>query len=159
MRNPYDVLGVAKNASSKEIKSAYRKLAKQYHPDQKPDDPKAKERFAEIGQAYEILGDEKQRGAFDRGEIDAEGKPRFAGFEGAGAGGDPFAGFRRSGRGGPGAQHFEFRSGGPDGAGFSGADIFSQIFGDAFSQGGSAGHAGRGAVRLVAPDVPLAWAT
>lgn len=144
MRNPYDVLGVAKNASSKEIKSAYRKLAKQYHPDQKPDDPKAKERFAEIGQAYEILGDEKQRGAFDRGEIDAKGKPRFAGFEGAGAGGDPFAGFRRSGRGGPGAQHFEFRSGGPDGAGFSGADIFSQIFGDAFSQGGPAGHAGQG---------------
>ena len=151
MRNPYDVLGVAKNASSKDIKSAYRKLAKQYHPDQKPDDPKAKERFAEIGQAYEILGDEKQRRAFDRGEIDAEGKPRFAGFEGAGAGGDPFAGFRRSARGGPGAQHFEFRSGGPDGAGFGGADIFSQIFGDAFSQAGGgrgrragAGNAGGG---------------
>ncbi|WP_292899782.1 MULTISPECIES: DnaJ C-terminal domain-containing protein [unclassified Nitratireductor] len=137
MRNPYDVLGVARNASSKDIKSAYRKLAKQYHPDQKPDDPKAKERFAEIGQAYEVLGDEKQRRAFDRGEIDAEGKPRFAGFEGAGAGGDPFAGFRRSARGGPGAQHFEFRSGGADGAGFGGADIFSQIFGDAFSQAGS----------------------
>ncbi|EKF19896.1 DnaJ C-terminal domain-containing protein [Nitratireductor pacificus] len=134
MRDPYDILGVAKNAPAKDIKSAYRKLAKKYHPDQQPDDPKAKERFNEIGQAYEILGDEKKRGAFDRGEIDAEGKPRFQGFEGAG--GDPFAGFRRSARGGPGAQHFEFRTGGADGAGFGGADIFSEIFGQAFSQGG-----------------------
>lgn len=140
MRNPYDVLGVAKDASAKDIKSAYRKLAKQYHPDQKPDDPKAKERFAEIGQAYEILGDEKQRAAFDRGEIDAEGKQRFQGFEGAG--GDPFAGFRRTGRAGPSSHHFEFRTGGPDGAGFGGADIFTQIFGDASSQAG-AGRAQR----------------
>ncbi|MCR4266725.1 DnaJ C-terminal domain-containing protein [Nitratireductor sp. ZSWI3] len=135
MRDPYDILGVAKSASTKDIKSAYRKLAKKYHPDQKPDDPKAKERFSEIGQAYEILGDEKKRAAFDRGEIDAEGKPRFQGFEGAG--GDPFAGFRRAGRAGPGAQRFEFRTGGPDGAGFGGADIFSEIFGHAFSQAGT----------------------
>ncbi|WP_048646022.1 DnaJ C-terminal domain-containing protein [Nitratireductor soli] len=139
MRDPYDILGVAKKASAKDIKSAYRKLAKKYHPDQQPDDPKAKERFNEIGQAYELLGDEKKRGAFDRGEIDAEGKPRFQGFEGAG-GGDPFAGFRRSGRAGPGGQQFEFRTGGADGAGFGGADIFSEIFGQAFSQGGGAGR-------------------
>ena len=54
MRDPYDVLGVAKNASAKEIKSAYRKLAKSHHPDQNPD-PKSKDRFAAANQAYEIL--------------------------------------------------------------------------------------------------------
>ncbi len=59
----YEVLGVAKNASAKDIKSAYRKLAKKHHPDQNPDDPKAKDRFAAANQAYEILGDEKQRAA------------------------------------------------------------------------------------------------
>ncbi|MGN6306834.1 MAG: DnaJ C-terminal domain-containing protein [Mesorhizobium sp.] len=137
MRDPYEVLGVAKNASAKDIKSAYRKLAKKYHPDQNPDDPKAKDRFAAANTAYEILGDEKARAAFDRGEIDADGKPRFHGFEGAPGGGDPFAGFRRSGNG-PGGAHFEFRGGGPGGGnpfgGDAAGDIFSQIFGDAFNQ-------------------------
>jgi DnaJ-class molecular chaperone len=92
MRDPYSVLGVAKTADSAQIKSAYRRLAKKYHPDQSKE-PKAKEKFAEANQAYEILGDEPKRAAFDRGEIDAEGKPRFRGFEGAGAGpsgGSPF---------------------------------------------------------------------
>lgn len=131
MRDPYEVLGVAKNASAKEIKSAYRKLAKKYHPDQNPDDPKAKDQFAAANQAYEIVGDEKQRAAFDRGEIGPDGKPRFQGFEGA-AGGDPFAGFRR-GQQGPGGAHFEFRSGGAGGEAF-GDDIFSHIFGDAFAR-------------------------
>jgi len=138
MRNPYDVLGVAKSASPKEIKAAFRKLAKQHHPDQNPDDPKAKDRFAAVNQAYEILGDEKRRGEFDRGEIDAEGKPRFAGFEGAGAGaagGDPFAAFRRAGGAGPGGQRFEFRtSSGPGGFGGAG-DIFSELFGNSFGRG------------------------
>ncbi len=137
MRDPYEVLGVAKNASAKDIKSAYRKLAKKHHPDQNPNDPKAKDRFAAANQAYEILGDEKNRAAFDRGEIDADGKPRFQGFESAG--GDPFAGFRRR-QAGPGGAHFEFRSGGPRGGqggdpfGGAAGDIFSQIFGDTFSQ-------------------------
>ncbi|MGS1095723.1 DnaJ C-terminal domain-containing protein [Aquamicrobium terrae] len=131
MRDPYEVLGVAKNASAKEIKSAYRKLAKKYHPDQNPDDPKAKDQFAAANQAYEIVGDEKQRAAFDRGEIGPDGKPLFHGFEGA-AGGDPFAGFRR-GQQGPGGAHFEFRSAGPGGDAF-GDDIFSHIFGDAFAR-------------------------
>lgn len=133
MKTPYDVLGVKKGASEKEIKSAYRRLAKKYHPDQRPDDPQAKERFAEIGQAYEILGDEEKRNAFDNGEIDATGKPRFHGFE-AGAHGDPFAGFRNAGRGG--GERYEFRSG-FDGEGMSGADIFSELFGQAFARGGS----------------------
>src|SRR5271157_798242 len=91
MRDPYIVLGVPKSASAAEIKSAFRKLAKKYHPDQSKE-PKAKERFAEVGSAYEILGDEKKRGAFDRGEIDAEGKPRAPQFEGFGFGGQPGGG-------------------------------------------------------------------
>ncbi|SFP02047.1 DnaJ-class molecular chaperone with C-terminal Zn finger domain [Mesorhizobium sp. NFR06] len=141
MRDPYEVLGVAKNASAKDIKSAYRKLAKKYHPDQNPNDPKAKDRFAAANQAYEIVGDEKTRAAYDRGEIDAEGKPKFQGFEGA-AGGDPFAGFRR--QQGPGGAHFEFRTGRPGGDPFDGnSDIFSQIFGDAFSGVRGAGRADR----------------
>ena len=93
MQDPYEVLGVSKSASAKDIKAAYRKLAKKHHPDQNPTDPKAKDRFAALNQAYEIVGDEKNRTAFDRGEIDASGKQRFQGFEGA-AGGDPFGGFR-----------------------------------------------------------------
>lgn len=129
MRDPYDVLGVSKTASHKDIKSAFRKLAKKYHPDQNPDDPKAKERFAEANQAYEIVGDQEKRKAFDRGEIDATGKPRFQEFGAGAGGGDPFAGFRRQSRG-PGGQHFEFRT-----SGFDAGDIFSEIFGDAFSQG------------------------
>ena len=93
MRDPYDVLGVAKTASEAEIKSAFRKLAKKYHPDQSKE-PRAKDRFAEIGSAYEILGDDKKRKAFDRGEIDAEGKPRAPQFEGFGFGAQPGSGPR-----------------------------------------------------------------
>lgn len=142
MRDPYDVLGVAKNASAKEIKSAFRKLAKKHHPDQNPNDPKAKDRFSQANQAYEILGDEKSRAAFDRGEIDAEGKPRFHGFDGAQ--GDPFAAFRQ-GRAGPGGAHFEFRTpGGPgDPMGGVGEDIFSQLFGDTLRGAAGAGRTGR----------------
>ena len=79
MRNPYEVLGVKKDASPAEIKSAYRKLAKKHHPDQNKTDPKAKERFAEANAAYEIVGDKDKRGQFDRGEIGADGKPKFQG--------------------------------------------------------------------------------
>jgi DnaJ-class molecular chaperone len=83
MRDPYDILGVSKGASEAEIKSAYRKFAKKLHPDANKTDPKAASRFAELNAAYEIVGDSDKRKAFDRGEIDAEGKPRFQGFEGA----------------------------------------------------------------------------
>ncbi|MBX3576026.1 MAG: J domain-containing protein [Rhizobiaceae bacterium] len=134
MRDPYEVLGVAKDASAKDIKSAFRKLAKKHHPDQNPNDPKAKDRFAAVNQAYEVVGDEKSRAAFDRGEIGADGKPKFQGFEGA-AGGDPFAGFRRSGRA-PGGARFEFRSSGPGADMFGDGDILSELFGQAFSGGG-----------------------
>lgn len=157
MRDPYDVLGVAKNASAKDIKSAFRKLAKKYHPDQNPDDPKAKDRFAEVNQAYEVVGDDTKRGQFDRGEIDAGGKPRFAGFEGGG-GGDPFAAYRQAGaRGGPGGSRFEFRSGGPGAEGFDAGDIFSEIFGQPFrrAQPGSAASGTSGADVNASLDVSV----
>ena len=86
MRDPYDILGVAKNASAAEVKSAFRRQAKKLHPDANKHDPKAATRFAELNAAYEILGEADKRKAFDRGEIDAEGKPRFQGFEGFGGG-------------------------------------------------------------------------
>jgi DnaJ-class molecular chaperone len=126
MRDPYQVLGVSKGASEAEIKSAYRKLAKKLHPDANKHDPKAASRFAELNAAYEIVGDDEKRKAFDRGEIDAEGKPRFQGFEGFGAqpGG---GGFRQ----GPGGAHFESFSFGPDG--------FQRAGGGGFRGGGS-GH-------------------
>lgn len=154
MRDPYEVLGVAKNASAKDIKSAFRKLAKKHHPDQNPD-PKSKDQFASASQAYEILGDEKNRAAFDRGEIDATGKPRFQGFEGhpggSGGGGDPFAGFRR--QQGPGGARFEFRTSAPGGDPFGGADIFSELFGEGLSQRAGPG-AGMGAgMRRQAADL------
>ena len=85
MRDPYEVLGVSKGASEGDIKSAYRRLAKKLHPDANKHDPKAASRFAELNAAYEIVGDDKKRKAFDAGEIDAEGKPRFRGYEGFGA--------------------------------------------------------------------------
>ena len=105
MRDPYTILGVSKGASEAEIKSAYRRMAKKLHPDANKHDPKAASRFAELNAAYEIVGDDDKRKAFDRGEIDAEGKPRFQGFAGAQPGGGGF---------GPGS-HFENFSYGPDG--------------------------------------------
>ena len=96
MRDPYDVLGVSKGASAAEIKNAFRKLAKRLHPDSNKHDPRAASRFSELNSAYEILGEETKRKAFDRGEIDGEGKPRFHGFDGFGGRG-PGGGFRPEG--------------------------------------------------------------
>src|SRR6185312_7655806 len=128
MRDPYEVLGVPRGANAAAIKSAYRKLAKKHHPDSNKDDPKAAARFAEINTANEILGDEDKRKQFDRGEIDAEGKPRFTGFPGGGAGG----------RAGPGGfESHTFRAGG--GGGFE--DILNSMFANA-GRGARAG-AGR----------------
>jgi DnaJ-class molecular chaperone len=127
MRDPYEVLGVPRGASASAIKSAYRKLAKKHHPDANKNDPKSQARFAELNSANEIIGDEDKRKQFDRGEIDAEGKPRFQGFPGGGfPGGDP------RGRGGPGGQ--TFRSGGAGASGFGSAgfeDILNSMFGGA----------------------------
>src|ERR1700691_353118 len=86
MRDPYEVLGVDRKANAGDIKTAYRRLAKKLHPDANKNDPKAASRFSELNAAHELLADEDKRKAFDRGEIDAEGKPRFQGFEGFGGG-------------------------------------------------------------------------
>ena len=93
MRDPYEVLGVQKNATPAAIKSAFRRLAKKLHPDANKTDKAAATKFAEINAAYESVGGEAKRKAFDRGEIDAEGKPRFQGFPGGGG----LGGARRGG--------------------------------------------------------------
>ncbi len=127
MSNPYSVLGVQKSADDKAIKSAFRKLAMKYHPDQNADNKNAQAKFAEINQAYEIIGDKEKRAQYDRGEIDEEGKPKFAGFQGGGhPGGNPFAGAQQGGN--------------PFGGGAE--DILSEIFGSAF--GGQAQAQRRG---------------
>jgi DnaJ-class molecular chaperone len=141
-RDPYEVLGVSKKADAAEIKKAFRRLAKRHHPDSNKNDPKAQARFSELNTAYEILGEDKKRAQFDRGEIDADGKPRFQGFSGGGP--------RTSGsQGGPGETIFESFSFGPEGfqrgarrGGRSGGfeDILGQMFGGfggARSQGGA----------------------
>lgn len=98
MRDPYEVLGVSRSAGEKDIKSAYRKLAKKFHPDQNKDDPSAQAKFAEATNAYDLLTDGAKRAQYDRGEIDAEGNPKFAGFGGFnGAQGGPGAGARTQG--------------------------------------------------------------
>jgi len=128
MRDPYDILGVPRSAPEADIKKAYRKLAKSYHPDRNADDPKAKDKFAEASTAYEILSDATKRAQFDRGEIDGEGKPRFQGFGGgAGTGREGFENFS-----------FNFAAGSPFGRrrparGAGEEDIFSHLFGEAFS--------------------------
>ena len=125
MRDPYTVLGVPRSASEKDIKSAYRKLAKKYHPDQNPDDPSAHGKFAEATNAYDLLTDAEKRGQFDRGEIDADGNPKFAGF-------NPGAGASRGGR--------------TQQGGFSAEDILKEFMSGFGGQGrGGAGPgAGRG---------------
>ncbi len=137
MRDPYEILGVSRRADEAEIKKGFRKLAKQHHPDRNKDDVRAKDRFAEVNAAYEILGDPTKRKQFDRGEIDAEGKPRFQGFEGFGAGGggrEGFEGFSFGFGAGPGAGA---------GSGRAGAeDAFSHLFGEAFRSGRSRARRG-----------------
>jgi len=109
-RDYYDVLGVKKTASQDEIKKAYRKLARKYHPDANPDDPKAEEKFKEVSSAYEVLSDAEKRKQYDAG-------PSFFG-QGAPAGG----GFRG------------FQGGQPMGGDW--ADLFGNLFGGGFGRGG-----------------------
>ena len=77
MRDPYEVLGVGREATADQIRAAYRKIAKVTHPDLHPGDKQAEERFKEASGAYELLSDEEKRRQFDRGEIDASGAPRM----------------------------------------------------------------------------------
>ncbi len=140
MRDPYEVLGVPRGANAAAIKSAYRKLAKKHHPDSNKNDPKAAERFSELNSANEIIGDEDKRKQFDRGEIDAEGKPRFQGFPGGGfaGGGDPRAR-------GAGFESRTFRTGGAGQGGFGGGGGFEDILNSMFSGAGRGARPGGGA--------------
>jgi DnaJ-class molecular chaperone len=118
--DPYVVLGVPRTASEDDVRRAYRKLAKELHPDLNPSDPKAaEERFKKVSAAYEIIGDQEKRKQYDRGEIDASGEAR-RGFHRTYAGGGPFAG----------------RSAGQrPGEDFSFGDIFSDLFGSMRGRG------------------------
>ncbi len=131
MADPYKTLGVARTAAEADIKKAYRKLAKELHPDRNRDNPKAAERFSQVTNAYDLLSDKDKRARFDRGEIDGDGNPAAPfGFGGGGpAGGRPGYGP------GPGARPQGFDFGG-DGADMS--DIFEGLF------GGGGGGAPRG---------------
>ncbi len=143
MRDPYEVLGVQRNASAAEIKSAFRKLAKKHHPDANKNDPKAASRFSEVNSANEIVGDEEKRKQFDRGEIDAEGKPRFQGFPGGGG----------ARAGAPGGFEYSFRSGGAGAGGGAFEDILNSMFGGA--AGGMRGGRGGAGARTFEHDAPF----
>lgn len=119
--DPYTVLGVAKSASDDEVRRAFRRLAKELHPDVRPNDKASAERFQKVSAAYEIVGDPEKRARFDRGEIDASGAPRqqyHRQYAGAGRG----------------------QGQGPEDFGFS--DIFSDLFGG--RAGAGAGRPGAG---------------
>lgn len=123
MRDPYSTLGIARTASEADIKSAYRKLAKELHPDRNKDNPQASEKFSEATRAYDLLSDKAKRAQYDRGEIDADGNPA-----------NPFAGMGArpgNGRGGT------YGASGPGAADFAGfgaddvdlGDLFEGLFG------------------------------
>jgi DnaJ-class molecular chaperone len=123
MRDPYSTLGIARTASEADIKSAYRKLAKELHPDRNKDNPQASEKFSDATRAYDLLSDKAKRAQYDRGEIDGEGNPA-----------NPFAGMGARpgyGRGGT------YGAAGPGAADFAGfgaddvdlGDLFEGLFG------------------------------
>lgn len=119
MADPYSILGVSRGANEKDIKSAYRKLAKELHPDYNKDNPKAAERFGEVTQAYDLLSDKDKRAQYDRGEIDMDGNPTMP--FGFGRGGGDYR--QRAGTNANGG----FSGFGNDGVDF--ADIFDGLFG------------------------------
>jgi DnaJ-class molecular chaperone len=136
--DPYSTLGVARGASEADVKKAYRKLAKELHPDTNKDNKAASERFSRVTAAYDLLSDKDKRARFDRGEIDGDGNPAMPfGFGGSGGSGGPR----------PGAGGFEFNTGGGD---FG--DIFEGLFGGARGRGG--GFGGRGAPPAKGANVP-----
>jgi len=148
MADPYATLGVVRGASEQDIKSAYRKLAKELHPDRNKDNPKAAERFSEATRAYDLLSDKDKRAKFDRGEIDVDGNPTmpFGGGYGGGAGG--FRGGAGQSRGFS-ARDFEgFGAGDEADLG----DIFEGLFGRGGPRGGMGGGMGGGAHRRPPPQ-------
>jgi DnaJ-class molecular chaperone len=132
MADLYSQLNVARGASEADIKKAYRKLAKELHPDKNKDNPKATERFARVTQAYDILTDKDKRAQYDRGEIDEEGNPKMPfGFGGGGGPRGGGGGFR-----GPNGEPFEFTGGG-EAADIS--DLFEGLFSGMGRRGGGGG--------------------
>ena len=123
--DPYATLGVKRDAGEKDVKSAYRKLAKECHPDRNQDNPKAAERFSDITRAYDLLSDPDKRARFDRGEIDIDGNPQGYGPGGGGGpggfgGGAGFGGFGGGGERVDIGDIFEGLFGGRPGGGFGG---------------------------------------
>ena len=123
-KNYYEILGTTKGAKADEIKKAYRKLARKYHPDVNPNDKTAEEKFKEVQEAYDVLSDEKKRKVFDRfgyyhDNLDADSPfstGAAGGYSGGGTGSYDFSGF-------------DFEPGGSGGSGGGFRDIFSDLFG------------------------------
>ena len=88
-RDPYQELGVSRTATADEVRKAFRKLAKENHPDTNPGNKAAEERFKKVSAAFDIVGDADKRKKFDRGEIDADGRETMGGY---GGGGGPWGG-------------------------------------------------------------------
>lgn len=130
MADPYSTLGVSRGATEADIKKAYRKLAKELHPDTNKGNPKATERFAEVTNAYDLLSDKDKRGQFDRGEIDEHGNPA-----------NPFAGFGGQ-QGGYRGNSGGFQGGFGDAAAADLGDLFEGLFGGGRSRGGGFGGFG-----------------
>lgn len=153
MADPYTILGVSRSASEKDIKAAYRRLAKELHPDRNQGKPDASEKFGQITSAYDLLSDKDKRAQFDRGEIDGDGNPAAPfGYGGGGAGGfgGGQGGFRHDG-----FEGFAARPG--DGAGPDLGDLFEGLFGG--RGGGRRAAPPRGAnvaYRLVVPFIDAA---
>ena len=143
-RDPYQELGVPRSASADEIRKAFRKLAKQHHPDTNPGDKAAEERFKRVSAAFDIVGDAEKRKKFDAGEIDADGRETMRGYGGAGG---PF------GQGGPfnqgGGRYAETMEGGDLG------DLFSEILGRRGGGGGFGGFSQRGSDVRAKLDIDL----
>ena len=142
--DPYATLGVARGASEKDIKSAYRKLAKELHPDRNKDNPKASERFSTVTRAYDLLSDPGKRAQYDRGEIDGEGNPAnpFGGMGGMGGGFN--GGFNGGGFGGGGFRPEDLRGMGGGAEGIDLGDLFEGLFGGAGGARSARGAPGGG---------------
>ena len=139
-RDYYEVLGINKGADDKAIKRAYRKLAKKYHPDTNPGDKQAEQKFKEVTEAYNVLGDEKKRKLYDQYGFAAFEEGAAGGAYGGAGAGSGFGGFQGGFGGNGGYQEFHFK-GGQNG---NMDDIFGDIFGDMFHGRSSSGFGGQG---------------